>query len=302
MAPCQGIQNALHLPPTSSTAWLSSLTGVGLERHGIPGVVFKVSEELINVFEYQGALHVPMTGNIFTDAAEAGYIPVSIMGDWEPYDCTWRKVLLSHSEPVRGYRFYTDPSLQDGMALCRRLLHALSESLAGSSSASRRLVWCFIDADRHIHLRGYDNDLVDFLKQIDQLAVELARKNAIVVAHSDHGLSPTRHNGDIQKFFDELKDRYGCAFGGAGRTRWIYTEPEKAQDLNSTLAGFLPETIRVCKANDVFAAGTLARSRVGDTVIIAQGEEFVTFSGHVFDHGSLTDAELYVPFAQWMTG
>src|SRR5690349_20450058 len=42
-------------PSTSSSAWLTSLTGLGVASHGVPGVVFKSpGGELINVFQYRG--------------------------------------------------------------------------------------------------------------------------------------------------------------------------------------------------------------------------------------------------------
>lgn len=287
-------------PTTSSAAWLSSLTGAEVECHGIPGVLFKTADgALINVFEYRGRLDSPTMGNIFSDAAELGYFPISVMGDWEPYDCAWRSALLRYSQLVRGYRFYTTPSPKEPTALCWEVLNAVEACLEAPSSKRPKLVWCFIDADRHIHHRGYDEDLVRFLELIEDLALELTRQGAVVIAHSDHGLTRTNHNPTVQRLMEQVQAQYKCVIGGAGRTRWIYTRPATEDHLFAVLERSLPSTIRVCPADEVFGAGSLARARVGEIVLIANGEEFLTFSGQRFEHGSATEAELYVPFAQW---
>ena len=287
-------------PTTSSTAWLSSLTGAEVERHGIPGVVFKIADgELINIFEYRGWLDSPTMGNIFSDAVDNGYFPISVMGDLEPYDCAWRSALLSHSQLMRGYRFYTAPQPNEPTALCQKVLRAVSACLEVHSSKKPKLVWCFIDADRHIHHRGYDEDLMRFLGLIEDLALGFTRQGAVVIAHSDHGLTRTNHNLAVQLLLEQLQAQYKCVIGGAGRTRWIYARPATEDHLFAILERSLPSTIRVCLADEVFGTGSLARARVGAIVLIAKGEEFMTFSGQQFEHGSATEAELYVPFAQW---
>src|SRR5207245_312786 len=43
-------------PTTSSTAWLTSLTGESVDAHGIPGVVFEVDGALVDVYSYTGSL------------------------------------------------------------------------------------------------------------------------------------------------------------------------------------------------------------------------------------------------------
>lgn len=287
-------------PTTSSSAWLSSLTGAEVELHGVPGVVFKSpGGDVINVFEYKGSLDLPATGNIFSDAAALGYLPVSVVGDWEPYDCAWRDALLSHSQPLTGYRFYTAPPPREPGQLSRRALRAVSECIDAPHPRLPALVWCFIDADQHIHHHGYDEELVSFLGLVDEVAVELTRRGVVVVAHSDHGLVPTNHNLDVVRLLEETQAQYDCVLGGAGRTRWLYTRLATEDSVAAALEHSLPSSVRVRPADEVFGAGSLARARVGGIVLIADGDEFMTFSGQRFDHGSSTEAELNVPYARW---
>ena len=288
-------------PTTSSTGWLSSLTGADVARHGVPGVVFRTANrELINIFEYQGPLQCPATGNIFSDAVDLGYEPWSVMGDWEPYDCSWRSELLQLSRQLTGYRFYTASEPRSPEAICRDVRRAIDACTDGLPSGQPRLVWCFIDADRHIHRHGYDRQLLSFLRMIEDVALDLARDGAIAVAHSDHGLIRTTHNPELEQFIRSLQAAYRCTLGGAGRTRWIYLQPGTEEEVRAALHRCLPASVRICSPDELFEKGSLARARVGGIVLIAEGEEFMTFADHQFDHGSLTDLELHVPFSQWM--
>jgi hypothetical protein len=293
-------------PTTSSTAWLSSLSGMGVDAHGVPGVVFKVPDrggELINAFEYSGQIPGPEMENIFTDAMRLGYVPVSILGDLGDYDCTWRGMLLRHSLQVDGHRFYTSTSRGeaplDASSLCRRIRLAIREALQCHSRESPCLAWCFIDADRHIHNYGYDDHICSFMELIEQAALELSQAGAVVVAHSDHGLTRTVHATGIEQLLSRLEAVYRCDVGGAGRTRWIYPRPGTEGRLIDELARQLPESVRIGHAADHFPEGSLARCRVGEIVLVAQGEEFLSSPGFRFDHGSWTDQEVYVPFAEW---
>ena len=159
--------------------------------------------------------------------------------------------------------------------------------------------WCFVDADRHIHRHGYDQHLLRFIRLVNAAASDLADEGAVVLAHSDHGLTLTEHTAEIARLIRDLETEHGCKMGGAGRTRWIYSPPAGDDRVISILERSLPASVRIRHADDLFAAGSLARWRVGDIVLVAQGREFITTPGHCFDHGSCTDVEIRVPLAQW---
>jgi hypothetical protein len=287
-------------PTTSSTCWLSSLTGTNVSAHGIPGVAFRVAnEELVNVFEYAGDLHVPMTGNVFSDAAAVGYEPWSILGDLEPYDCSWRTELLRDSRTLRGHRFYTDPKLKCPEQICSVLRNVINPSIRGKSHRQARLLWCFIDADQHIHKNGYDKDIICFLNEIEKLALELKDQGVLIIAHSDHGLVRTTHSCELQKYFEHLLARYACSMGGAGRTRWLYVQSDRRNELWTELDRHMRSVMRVCASDEMFEKGSVAQKRVGEIVLIAESENCLTFSGHQFDHGSLLEVEVHVPLSQW---
>ena len=286
-------------PSTSSSAWLSSLTGADVATHGVPGVVFKVADaDMINVFDYQGDLGVPRTGNIFDDATAEGFEPIAILGDCEPFDCSWRASLLRGAALVRGWRFFTAERPKTPEEICADALRAIRSVLA-AASPQPRLIWCLLDADRLVHRRGYDGEVRRFLRMMGDVAAQLASAGAHVIAYSDHGLVPTRHDAAIAAEIERVSAEERCAIGGAGRTRWIYASDEAGDRIAERLRRALPPTIAVRRADELFAPGSLGRQRLGEVVLVASGDEFMTWSGEIYEHGSVTDGELYVPFAEW---
>ena len=283
-------------PSTSATAWLTSLSGESVDAHGIPGVVFAVDDgPLIDVYRYRGRLGDPPPEDLFGDATARGYTPVAILGDLEDTHCTWRDQLVHRARAIPGHTFYARGALDPG-TLGDRLLAAVAHALASHDGPC--LVWCFIDTDRHIHHHGYDRPLVEFLERIDAIAVEWSR-DAVVVAHSDHGLVPTRHDQVVADAIERVMAAESLRMGGAGRTRWLYVEPGAERRVREELARRLPSSVRLQHADELFAPGSRARRRVGSIVLIAEGEDFLTADGYQFEHGSLTEGELDVAVAEW---
>ncbi len=286
-------------PTTSSTAWLTSLTGESVDTHGIPGVVFTVEDgSLVDVYTYRGPLGRAPPEDLFSDAASSGYTPVAILGDLERTHCTWRDWLVQRAHHVHGYELFARvDGAFDPRALGDRLVAAVEQAL--TSHAGRCLVWCFIDADRYIHHHGYDRHIVAFLERLDEIACEWARHDAVVIAHSDHGLVPTRHDQGVADAIDRVATAHGCRIGGAGRTRWLYASPDAEASVRDELVRTLPASIQIRRADELFAPGSVARRRVGSIVLVAGGEEFLAPDGYAFEHGSLTETELDVAVAEW---
>ncbi|WP_433498651.1 alkaline phosphatase family protein [Sphaerimonospora sp. CA-214678] len=290
-------------PTTSSAGWLSSLTGLDVARHLVPGVVFsdpEGSDELINVFDYRGRDLTPARETVFTDARRLGYRPSAVLGDMETYGGSWRDALLRDAEPVLGHRFYTQDEgtyrERDPRLLVDLVRDALGRTLAAPGEGPR-LVWCYIELDRHIHHFGYDRHAARFLAGVEELAQELADAGTVVLAHADHGLTPTRRDPDLTELIETLARRNGFRMGGAGRTRWLYPEPGTADGVAVELRAKLPESVRVARSEELFPEGV--RRRIGELVLIAEGDAFLVDHGYRYEHGSLTDAELDTPYAAW---
>jgi Type I phosphodiesterase / nucleotide pyrophosphatase len=300
-------------PTTSSAGWMSSLTGLAVAEHGVPGVVFAHpggGVGLVNVFTYRGpGLSGPADdghGNIFADAVRQGYLPLAVLGDMETYDSSWRDVLLRDAQPVLGHRFYTEdegPYRPREPALLESLLReALRGTLAEFGARRPCLLWCYIEVDRHVHQHGYDEHTVTVLEALGRIAESLVEQGAVVVAHSDHGLVPTTHDPQLQRTLDDLGERHGFLMGGAGRMRWLYPAGTTAEELHDLLMPQLPDSVRVLSADAVdalFPPGSAARARVGEVVLLAEGESFLAAPDYCYDHGSFLDAELGTPLTVW---
>ncbi|MDG0796067.1 alkaline phosphatase family protein [Pectobacterium punjabense] len=285
-------------PPTSSTCWLSSLTGQQVDKHGVAGVVYRPqssSHDLVNICDYQGEAIAEPRGNIFTDATRYGYLPQAIIGDLMPIEGSWTRALLAGAAKVDKTPFFTRSPLPSTQVLIAAIEETVK--LALSSNQHPTLIWCFIDIDQYIHLHGYDHYVIDFLQQLEQLALRFTQQQTDVIAHADHGLVPTRHNVGIANTLNELSERFSAPMGGAGRTRWFYADPEKCQplqqELRATIGHIADVVLREAVSNECdFAA-------IGKLVVIARGETFIAPDGYIYDHGSLLPQELHVPCALW---
>ena len=285
-------------PTTSSTGWLSSLSGLDVDAHGVPGVVFRAgSAAAINVFEFHGELGSAATENVFGDAAALGYEPLAVGGDLDAYPCAWLELLLRGARRLGGYRFWATEGLREPEEICSDVRRAVADARAPGRGRPV-FVWCFTEPDRHVHRFGYDAAVVRFLELLGELAADLVGDGAVVLAHADHGLTPTTHDERLARTLDRLRARYGFETGGAGRVRWLYPRGGDGE-LREALARELPSSVRIADADSLFVPGSLARSRVGDIVLVAEGDAFLTSPGYVFDHGSLTAAEVDVPLAEW---
>ncbi|MEU3608338.1 alkaline phosphatase family protein [Streptomyces sp. NPDC035033] len=290
-------------PTTSSAGWLSALTGLDVHHHLVPGVVFADptgTDELINAFTYRGEDLTPARETVFTDARRLGYRPLAVLGDMETYGGSWRDALLRDAEPVLGHRFYTPDEgpyrERDPERLAELVREALASTLALPGEGPR-LVWCYVELDRHVHHFGYDRHAARFLAGVERAARELVDGGAVVIAHADHGLTPTRPCPDLTELLDDLARAHGFRMGGAGRTRWLYPAPGTAGALAAELRGKLPPSVRVARADEVFPEEV--RYRIGELVLIAEGDTFLAPSEYRYEHGSLTGAELDTPYAVW---
>ncbi len=283
-------------PTTSTTGWLSSLTGLSVEEHGIPGVMFRYSDHpdsLINICQYQDdALTIP-TDNIFHDARRCGYLPQAIIGDLIPIEGTWTRALLHGAEIIDQTAFFTISPPQSLRVLLDALERAIESALRRASTPS--LIWIFIDVDHYIHTRGYDAYVKAFLYGINEIATELAQQGYDAIAHSDHGLVPVIHDEHIARQIARLCKQFDATMGGAGLTRWFYVSDENIAEFQHALTACLGEFAEVVPATELDDV----HSRAGDLFLIARGERFIAPRNYQYEHGSRQPNELDVFYAVW---
>ncbi|MFI8415982.1 alkaline phosphatase family protein [Serratia sp. NPDC078593] len=285
-------------PSTSSTCWLSSLTGMRVEEHGVPGVVFRpdpAQPVVINVCDYQGeAITIP-TENLFSDAIQCGYFPQAVAGDLLPIRGAWTRALLAGAAYIDNSRFYTQHFSVPPAQRLIQLEDAIAQAQTRADNLS--LVWCFIDIDHYIHQHGYDSQVEQFLSGLESLAQRLCQQGCDVIAYADHGLVPTRHDEGIAKTVREIGQAYGAQMGGAGRTRWFYVADDKQMSLCQRLTAALGAGVDVLPRQALFPQGGM--ERMGNVLLIAREERFIAPESYCYEHGSLLPQEMTVPYAVW---
>lgn len=283
-------------PTTSATCWLSSLTGLSVDEHGVPGVVFVGDDgAMINVYGPGTAPPLP-SGNVFSDARYAGLRPVAILGDLAPFDCIWRDLMLRDAERVEGSVLFATSDAGSPEEIAGRLSAAIATTRRTGAPA---FIWAFVDCDWHIHRHGYDAPLLAFLALVDDLAKTLSRDGVLVAAHADHGLVETQHDPDLDAALRGLAETAGCRVGGAGRTRWIHAPANlRAQIAHELERRFSPD-VAIERADQRFTPGSPAHRRAGDILLVAKSSRFLAEPGILFEHGGDSEIELAVPYAVW---
>ncbi|MFC5215365.1 alkaline phosphatase family protein [Streptomyces coerulescens] len=293
-------------PTTSSACWLSALSGLDVADHAVPGVVFSDPSGdggLVNFLDHRGPDLTPVSDNVFSDAARLGRAPLAVLGDMEHYVCSWRDALLAHARPVTGHRFYTEHGTyrpRPAAEVAERIRTAIDETLARHGTRQPCLLWCYVEVDQHVHRSGYDDHTTEVLTALGEFAADLTTRDVLVVAHADHGLVPTRHDPALAGLLDDLGQRHGFAMGGAGRTRWLYPRRGSGPELAARVRGQLPDDIRVLSADELLRPGSPGRARVGDVLLVAEGEAFLTDPEYRYDHGSFAPEETDTPLSVWL--
>ena len=236
----------------------------------------------------------------FERAARDG-VEVNLIGQREFAKSGFTRAVL------RGGSYYGVHSLGDQVVAVTRALAA----------GRRSFVYAYDPAlDRTGHVRGVGSEAwrlqlahVDLL--VRQLVERLPRDAALVVT-GDHGMVDLRPEERL-----DLADNPDLAagvrlLGGEARARHVYARPGAAGDVLATWRALLGQWMWVVPGEEAIQEGWFGprvpdqvRPRIGDVVAAAFGPVGVVqrevdptqaqLTGH---HGSMTEAELLVPFLE----
>jgi hypothetical protein len=301
------------VPSTSTTAWLTSVTGVGPDEHGLPGMVFRLPADGTLVYAVNGntlasgpADPQARTGLLWphpTVFQRAGVRCVALGREMDGLSGPWAGAVLAGcvrvavTDQARLASQAADPS-----ALVAGVAGDVDDVLA--TAGGRLLLWVYVNLDDYVHRNGYDDAVRAALTVLAGHAERWAGAGWTVLAHADHGQVPCVADPDLVRAFAAVDDPADCLVpaGGAGRIRWLYPKPGRRERVAERLAGVLGDTARVVSVDDVpeLAAPSLA-GRVGRVVAIATSPRFpVPDPGLLYEHGALDDDEMLVPFATWL--
>ncbi|HEY2195399.1 MAG TPA: nucleotide pyrophosphatase/phosphodiesterase family protein [Actinomycetospora sp.] len=289
--------------PTSTPISVTSLgTGLPPGAHGTLGVRFRVDATLLDALTWtQGTDDlrerlrpevVQPRPTLFERAAAAGVTSTVVS------DRAYRESGLTRSA-LRGATYRGVVAFGD---LAAETLTALAEP---------GLVYAYhADLDQLGHLRGPGSLAWRWqLRQIDRLVAMLAEDlppGTLLAVTGDHGMVTVDRRHDADTHPDLLLGE--PMVGGDPRARLVYTRPGSASDVLTAWRATLGDDATVLTGDEAVEGGWFGpvddavRSRVPDVVAVTRGgTAIVRTEGEPVlarlpgQHGSVTDAERYVP-------
>lgn len=168
------------------------------------------------------------------------------------------------------------------------------------------MIWTYLDLDRHIHARGFDQRAAAAMIALDELAMRLRDAGTSVLVFSDHGLVATAPSTATRAAWQAAASERWCRLppGGAGRVRWLYPYPSHADRVSGLLGDQLTDAVVVTSDHlaelGYVIPGSVGQRRLGEIIVIATGADFpVPDPALPYDHGSMTAEEVLVPMAIW---
>jgi hypothetical protein len=239
---------------------------------------------------------------IFDRAHTLGAQPLALGPELAGLSGPWIRALL-HGATLRygGVR-----PAEQSVGVAEQIVREI-ESVLAEPRATPLLLWAYVDLDRHIHRTGYDATLLAALRTLDEAACRWADRGWTVLAHADHGQVAVSRHDLLAERWNALDDPRYCRApsGGAGRVRWLYPRPgyetQLAANLRDVLGGhafvFTPDEL---DDRGLMTVSPVVRARIGEVVAVAASPRFpVRDPSAAYEHGSITEDEVLVPFAAW---
>lgn len=313
-------------PSTSATAWLTAVTGLDASDHGAVGTVYRNpgTDNLTNVVtgvataawqspaspqyaeaqsSQQDEPAVRTAPTIFDMARTLGAEPLALGPELAALRGPWISALL------RGATLRSmsgEPPARTVAQVAERTVREV-EAVIAEPRTDPLLLWAYVNLDDHIHRGGYDAPLTAALRSLDEAASRWADRGWAVLAHADHGQVPVSPDERLAAHWDALDHPRHCRApsGGAGRVRWLHPRPGLGERLADELRVALGEHAFVFTPDELgdrglMRATLIVAARIGEIVAIAASPRFpVPDPSLAYEHGSITEDEMLVPFAAW---
>jgi hypothetical protein len=288
-------------PSTSTTAWLTALTGASLEQHLVPGAVFHLDGSPV---EAAGAGPAHLLGpveSVFSRLSVAGVESSVILGMLADYPGPWSRALWQGANVVPSPRSAATPS--DPRDTATLAVADVDAVLATDAD----LVIAYVDIDTAVHQEGYSDPVRQALAILDSAAIRWRRHEILTMALSDHGATEVLPDAAVTRRWTAMTESGLCdpVSGGAGRVRWLHSRPGQHEQLLHVAREALGEVAWVASKWEVVRRGLWPASesllrRVGDVVAVATDAAFpVPQEDLRYEHGSISPMEMLVPFAVW---
>lgn len=304
-------------PSTSATCWASILTNTLPSEHGIYGTSFTHEQTGFNYIwhrncfcdrdriiqnKYKNAkFNLVLTDkNIFQELLNRGYNCYDIGHYFEKCESTPLITRLTKG----AIRIQSDFEMADLMEnpeiVAEKCIHDIRQIL--ERDKTRKMIWTYIDTDNFIHHYGYKQLTRNFdWEKIFSFWDDYYNEERAFIFLSDHG--QIRQKDVCWDVLKESKycDKLRCNTGGAGRVLYFYPNQGEEEDAIKWIAEIVGNTGKIYNKQELVKYGLLRENarcleRVGDLIAIGYEENFPsTGQDYLFEHGSLSEQEMFVP-------
>lgn len=303
-----------EFPTTTIACLMTSVTGEPAHRHGFIGVQYLHADgwRLVNCHDGSTTgrarsaaarpTQTPLLSTIFDTLGACGVPAMVLPNELAGLHADTRDRLL-HGAKIAGPAL---PAITDPVDLVRALGDQITAAIAATPDA---MIWAYVDLDRHVHSRGFDQRAAAAMTTLDEVARRLRDGGTSVLVFSDHGLARSSPSPHAVAAWQAAASERWCRLppGGAGRVRWLYPHPRHADRLAGLLASQLADAAVVTSDQlaelGFVAPGSVGQRRLGEIILIATGADFpVPDDTAAYEHGSMTAGEVLVPMAVWPAG
>lgn len=316
-------------PSTSISSWASMFLGLHPNEHGFYGPAFYEKElnkviGLVNSVIYSdnvvtSPFPLELANSIRLTPPEATTIFEKLeANNWDTYlmldyalakSYVWIQEITRGTHLVKNFfsenKYYEFPEmLTEGLNITEELIHNLKDN--------NNLIWSFINFDPYVHNFHLPADKKDYIFKtiaefIRKLNIVFHKEKWCVLIVSDHGqIIQDINSNQIEQYNSLINNNLTFKYpqGGAGRVRWTYPKAGKED--------YVFERVKDIVGNDgiilhkeelwekkLFPTKTHFKDyRVGEIIALANNHQFPSYGHTLFaEHGSITEREMFVPFA-----
>lgn len=315
-------------PSTSVTGWSSTMTGLNVEDHGLPGVVFFAPEiskiyncldEAIYINDKWIQNHPDKYkieyGNLETifNRLSSKCETIAIDGYFAYDVAKWSSSLIKGAIQTIKSSYDWSQITFDPNLMISSIIDDTNLALNSRNKDKNLFIWSLVNTDHYIHIHGYSDILAKAMVKLNNQILEWVENGHAVVIHSDHGQVQNYSDKDLENLWNDINSFSTCRHvsGGAGRTRWSYPNPLKETYLANQIEKKFGNKVKVIHKEELEKLGFLKlgkklSSQLGELITIALGNEFpiVNSAGDYYshdsvkyEHGSILVDEMIVPLA-----
>lgn len=283
------------VPSTTATALTSIATGLTPGEHGVVGYRVSVDGEVLNVLRW-----TTPTGDARRRIDPDQFQP-------HPAFCGQRPAIVTKAEFVRTG--FSGAHLSDVRFHGYRVTSTLVTELRHQLEAREPFVYAYYDGlDKVSHEYGlgeyFDAELAAADRLVDDV-LDLLPPGAVLVITADHGQVDVGDN--LVELHPEVAAHVSYQ-SGEGRFRWLHARPGRVAQLHAAAVAHHADVAWVRTLDETVHEGwwgpslsPAARARLGDVALVSRDDvSFVDPDDTgpfqlVGRHGSLTEAEMWVP-------